>query len=156
MFYHAMVCHSRYDISFVKVLITELEDKHHLKLCVPERDFVAGGSIFEALAKAIKKYEKIIIELVTLDVMMTMTMSMTLLTAETTVIRLRRNVTTQKIQLLKFTKLLLRCDKSSLHYILYRHHYITSFTGIITLHPLQASYLYRHHTFTGIIPLQAS
>lgn len=55
-YYDAFVCHSLDDISFVKEMISHLESsKHNLKLCVPARDMLAGGSYHTISARLIEE-----------------------------------------------------------------------------------------------------
>ncbi|XP_064597969.1 LOW QUALITY PROTEIN: myeloid differentiation primary response protein MyD88-like, partial [Liolophura sinensis] len=55
-YYDAFVCHSIDDIAFVKEMISHLESsKHNLKLCVPERDMLAGGSYHTISARLIEE-----------------------------------------------------------------------------------------------------
>ena len=53
--YDAYVIHADEDIQFVLEMITQLETKFGLRLCISNRDMLAGAAHFAAIAALIKK-----------------------------------------------------------------------------------------------------
>nr|AJK90196.1 myeloid differentiation factor 88 [Hirudo medicinalis] len=53
-YFNAFVCYSPVDLTFVKNMMTELEDKQQFKLCIPDRDFLPGPPKYEAITKLIQ------------------------------------------------------------------------------------------------------
>ena len=66
--YDAFVCYnedsSQRERQFVKDCVEQLERKHELKLCIPERDCLIGGAKYICDAELIKsRYDKVCLDI---------------------------------------------------------------------------------------------